>query len=101
LGSTLAIGVGSAALEWAHTTVANTLRNNDLPLTALDAVPTGTLDVGVGGYSFAIGNIALATFAAIVVNQILLYVERFSKERNPVLQAEQVQQRPFRECGRR
>lgn len=94
LGSTLAIGVGSAALEWSHTTVANTLRSNDLPLTALDAVPTGTLDVGVGGYSFAIGNIALATFAAIIVNQILLYVERFSKERNPVQQAELVQQRP-------
>ncbi|MDQ3328900.1 MAG: NCS2 family nucleobase:cation symporter [Chloroflexota bacterium] len=82
LGSTLAIGVGSAALEWAHTTVANTLRANDLPLTALNAVPTGTLDVGVAGYSFAIGNIALATFVAILVNQILVIVERFGEERS-------------------
>jgi len=92
LGSTLAIGVGSAALEWTHTTVANTLRNNDLPLTALDSVPTGTLDVGVGGYSFAIGNIALATFAAILVNQILVYVERLGGVRAPASQAELVEQ---------
>ncbi len=79
LGSTLAIGVGSAALEWAHTTVANVLRTNNLSSDVLTGVPTGTLELGAGGFSFALGNIALATFAAIAINQLLVLLERSSE----------------------
>ncbi len=97
LGSTLAIGVGSAALEWAHTTVLNTLLNNNLPLGALDRVPTGTLNVGTGNFSFALGNIALATFVAIAVNQVLALVERFGAQKAPSTRREAVQDRTVHE----
>lgn len=93
LGSTLTIGVGSAALEWAHSTVATYLSANGLPAGALGSVPTGTLEIGLGGFSFALGNIALATFAAILVNQVLVLVERLGGERTGAAGPEPVQDR--------
>jgi uracil-xanthine permease len=93
LGSTITIGVGSAALEWAHSTVATYLSANDLPAGALGSVPTGTLEIGLGGFSFALGNIALATFAAILVNQVLVLVERLGGERTAATEQEPARDR--------
>lgn len=72
LGSALVIGAGSAALQNAHTAARTALTTADAPLDALEGVPTGTLEIG----SFALGDMALATFAAIFVNQVLSLLER-------------------------
>ncbi len=88
LGSTLVIGVGSAALEWANTTVFNTLSRNNLSLDAMEGVPTGTLELGLGSFNFALGNIALATFVAIVVNQVLASLERLSGQESRAVERE-------------
>ncbi|MDQ3855395.1 MAG: NCS2 family nucleobase:cation symporter [Chloroflexota bacterium] len=68
LGSTLVIGVGSAALSNAHSAVATALQGRSVPA----SVPTGELHI----WNFALGDMALATFAAILVNLVLVAVER-------------------------
>jgi len=70
-GATLVIGGGSAALQFAHSTVSSLVQANKLPADVLSQVPTGTINIG----NFALGDMALATFAAILLNQLLLRLE--------------------------
>jgi uracil-xanthine permease len=72
LGSALVIGAGSAALDNAHSAVASVVAANNLPASVLDAIPSGRIEIG----NFALGDMALATFTAIIVNQVLSFFER-------------------------
>lgn len=72
LGASLVVGGGSAALANAHSAVAALAAQQKLPAEVLNGVPTGTIELG----SFALGDMALATFTAILVNQVLVLFER-------------------------